>query len=104
MNRLGCRMGLHKWVRYEREDADLENPSRSIEWFSKCRYCGREQGSGTVVSLYLCGPAVLAAVAVFWLLSPLLGVVLMIGALGGLMWAMGPAAIGRVARWLSIGR
>jgi hypothetical protein len=41
---------------------------------------------------------------VFWLVSPLLGAIIMIGAVGGLMWTMLPASISLVARWLSVGR
>jgi hypothetical protein len=48
--------------------------------------------------------SLLAAVAVFWFLSPLLGALMMIGAIGGLGWAMVPPIIDRAVKWLSIGR
>ena len=40
----------------------------------------------------------------FWLLSPFLGAALMIGAVGGLMWAMVPPIVERFTGWLSVGR
>jgi hypothetical protein len=56
------------------------------------------------ISLLLVLVAIAAAVAIFFFLSPFFGAVIMIGALGGLMWTMVPASVERIARWLSVGR
>ena len=56
------------------------------------------------VSLLILVATLVAAVAIFFLLSPFFGAVIMIGALGGLMWMMVPASVERIARWLSVGR
>ena len=48
--------------------------------------------------------AVVAGVAVALTVGSLLGYLLIIGGVGGLGWAYVPAGIGRVARWLSMGR
>jgi hypothetical protein len=45
--------------------------------------------------------ALAASVAVFWLVSPLLGAIMMIGAVGGLGCAVVPLAIERIVRWLT---
>jgi hypothetical protein len=90
-----CRLGFHKWVRAKRR-AD------SDEAFTVCRRCGREPGSGLVASLSLCGAVTLAAMILFWVGSPFLASVLMIGAVTGLGWTMLPAVFDRVAHWLSV--
>ena len=101
MKRFRCRIGLHKWVRVRQVDLDLENPSQSAYWRTTCRYCGCEHGSGTAVLATLSVVAVGASVAVFWLVSPLLGAIMMIGAVGGLGWAVAPAVVERIVRWLA---
>ena len=54
--------------------------------------------------MHVFGLVVVASVMCFWLLSPLLGAALMIGAVGGLMWAMVPPLVERFTGWLSAGR
>jgi hypothetical protein len=103
MKRFRCRIGLHKWVQVRQRDPDLDNPGQSAYWRTTCRYCGCEHGSGIVALTTACVVAVVASIAVFWLLSPLLGAIMMCGAVGGLGWAVVPATIDRVARWLSVG-
>jgi hypothetical protein len=60
-----------------------------------------ERASGTLVSLLLFGSMAIASLIVFWFF-PLLGTIMIIGSAGGLMWAVAPASIERVARWLSM--
>lgn len=96
--KLRCRLHLHKWVRIKQPTGSDE------EWRMECRYCHAPQKAGSIVSMGFFGVFALAAVAVFWFLSPLLGAVMMVGAMSGLMWAMGPPIVDRVSRWLSIGR
>jgi Flp pilus assembly protein TadB len=99
-----CRLGLHHWTRLRIEDRDLDNPRASAEWVSVCRDCGAGRADSIGLALAICAAAVVASVLVFWLVSPLLGAIIMIGAVGGLMWTMLPASISLVARWLSVGR
>lgn len=63
--------------------------------------CGRERGSGTLVATILFTGFAVAAVLAFYVVSRLLGAVMMIGALSGLAWAMGPPIVERIAGWLS---
>ena len=95
---------MHRWARLLEEDRDLENPGTTAEWTTVCRDCGTERGASVGLAVGFCVAAAAASVVCFWLISPFLGAVLMIGAVGGLMWTMLPASIGRVVRWLSAGR
>src|SRR3954467_5372522 len=92
-----CRVGLHTWVRIKQAAGSDE------EWLSQCRLCGKPKSSGVAVSFGLFLAFAVASVLVFWFTSPCLGAVMMMGAIGGLGWAMGPAVIDRVATWLSVG-
>jgi hypothetical protein len=85
-------------------DYTLAEPGQSVEWKKACRDCGREQTSGVAISMALSALFAVAAVAVFWLWSPMLGAIMMIGAVGGLGVTMIPVVIERVTRWLSAGR
>jgi hypothetical protein len=85
------------------EDRDLDNPGASAGWVSVCRDCGAGRTASIGFALAICAAAVVASVLVFWLFSPLLGAIIMIGAVGGLMWTMLPASISLIARWLSVG-
>jgi hypothetical protein len=102
--RLRCRLGLHRWARYRETDASPANPARAAEWHVRCGDCGAERHAGTATSLMIFAVVFAGGVLslAFW--SPLVGALLLVGAMGGLMWAMGPAAIGFVVRWLSVGR
>src|SRR5262249_40495122 len=85
---LRCRIGFHRWVRSRRTDPEQDNGAQSGEGESTCRYCGRAQGSGIGLLSALIGAAVIGAVAVWWFLSPMLGAVIMIGAVFGLFAVM----------------
>jgi hypothetical protein len=52
------------------------------------------------VSAVLFGAIFVASLVVLWF-APLLGAIMVIGSVGGLLVAVGPASIERVARWLS---
>lgn len=102
--KLRCRVGLHRWARYRETDPDLEDRGPSAAWSTRCRDCGREVGTGhawaTVVFLVVFAGAV-------WCLAagpPLLGAVLMIGAMSGLTLTAGAVLGTRLVRWLSLGR
>ena len=99
---LRCRLHLHRWVRRRSTDTTLAEPSLAPTWQTVCRDCGVAQTSGTLISAYLFAMVLLAGVGLFWV-APFLGAVLVIGAMGGLMWSMRPGLIGRLARWLSVG-
>lgn len=101
---LRCRAGLHRWARYEKTDPDLADRGTSAEWQTRCRDCERVQGTGTVwVAVAF---LVVLAVAVWCLAAgpPLLGAILMVGAVGGLLWSAGAVIGNRIVRWLTVGR
>src|SRR5581483_3148715 len=104
MERLRCRLGLHHWARIRETDGEVANPAESARWTTRCRDCGRVRGTGQVGSIALFVLAFAAAVAIFLTFSPFLGAIVMVGAVLGLGWAMGPALIAFVVRWLSTGR
>jgi hypothetical protein len=54
-------------------------------------------------ALFTSGFFVVAAILVFWLWSPFLGAIMMIGAVMGLLLAVGPMVLEQVARWLTLG-
>jgi hypothetical protein len=101
---LRCRMGFHRWVRIRRTDRDLDNPAESAEWESSCRDCGRVRGSGIGFAVLVIGAAFIAAVAVWWFFSPMLGAIIMVGVVGAVGVVMVPTAISRIVQWLSMGR
>jgi hypothetical protein len=94
MKPLRCRLGLHAWRRVRQPRGADE------EWITTCRDCRQTLGSGASVSTWIFAAFVVASAVVWWF-APLLGAVMMIGAVTGLAWMAGPAAVGRVARWLS---
>jgi hypothetical protein len=55
------------------------------------------------VALSMTGLFVVASVVVFWLWSPFLGAIMMIGAMMGLLVAVGPTVLEQIARWLTLG-
>lgn len=93
-------MGFHRWVRVRETDPSLDNPSQSAQWRTVCRYCKRERNPSVRVSAVLFGAIFVASLVVLWF-APLLGAIMIIGSAGGLLVAVGPASIERVARWLS---
>jgi hypothetical protein len=92
-----CSLGLHRWA-YARQRAD--DPSG----FVVCRDCGRRRSSGLRISMVLFAAFFIGGIAVFALWSPLLGALMIIGAIGGSGWSMLTALFDRVTRWLTIGR
>lgn len=83
--RLRCRIGLHRWVEFKHEDADVENPGAEAVSLTRCRYCGVERGSGISFAVVLVGVAAATGALLWWLVSPVLGVLLLMGALLGLL-------------------
>lgn len=79
--RLRCRVALHRWARFKHEDADLENPAAQAMWITRCRYCGVERGNGVRFFVGLAVGLIAAAVLLWWLVSPVLAALLVIGAL-----------------------
>lgn len=86
-------------MRIRETDPTVANPSQSAEWRTVCRDCKSERGSGVVFSLILFAVVFTGSLVVFWY-RPLLGSILIIGAIGALGPSVAPAAIGRLARWL----
>ena len=102
---LRCRVGLHRWARFkEITDPDLADPSSSAEWVTRCRDCSREQGTGTVWATVAFLIVFFVALWCLFFGPPLLGAVLMIGAITGLLWAAGATIGDRLIRWMSTGR
>jgi hypothetical protein len=95
--RLRCRTGLHRWVQIKHEDTDLENPGQEVVWRTTCRYCGMERGSGLAAVVVLVGLFAAGGAVVWWLVSPVLGGLLIAGAVLGTGWAALLAALGRVS-------
>jgi hypothetical protein len=92
-----CAVGLHRWVRAKaRADSD--------EAWTECAVCGKRRGDGPLLSALIFVAVAAAAIVVWAVWAPLLGAVMLIGAVMGLGWSMGPAIIGFFARWLSLGR
>lgn len=86
MRRFRCRVRFHKWVRVKHEDPDLADPSESAEWRTVCRYCGVERRGGFRSTAALAGTFAVAGVFVWWLVSPVLGVLIVAGSILGLGW------------------
>jgi hypothetical protein len=102
--KLRCRIGLHRWARYLESDPDLQDRGATTEWHTRCRDCNRKLGSGTAWATVT---FLIVFAAAIWCLAagpPLLGAVLMIGAVSGLLWTAGAVLGGRFVRWLSMGR
>jgi hypothetical protein len=97
--RLRCRIGLHRWVQFKHEDADLENPGAEAVWLTRCRYCGVERGSGVSFVMFPVGVAAAAGALVWWLVSAVLGVLLLMGALLGLLAVARAFALSRPGRF-----
>lgn len=100
--RLRCRLGLHRWVRVQHRDPDLELPAP--EWRTECRDCGRLRGSGLPVALTFFGLVFVAGLALLAWGPPFLGALVIVGSVGGLGWTAGLEGLQRIARWLSFGR
>ena len=75
---------------------DLENPGQDVEWRTRCRCCGAERRSGLASAFALAGVLSVVGVLLWWLVSPVLGGLLIIGAVMGLGWAAAIAALGRI--------
>jgi hypothetical protein len=99
--RVRCRVGLHKWVRIRETDPTVDNPSQSAEWRSVCRYCKTEHGSGVLAVSVVSGAFFVAGVVLLLVAPSLLAATLIIGSMGGLLVAVGPAALERITRLLS---
>lgn len=67
---------------------------------TRCRDCGTDHSRRTLVVFLV---FLVASAVVFWFL-PMLGALMMIGAVGGLGVVVLPAALERVSTWLSVGR
>lgn len=104
MENIRCRLGLHRWARVRAEDLSLAEPGANAVWTTRCRDCGVVRGTGQVGSFALFALAVAVALVLFFTVSPFLGAIVMVGAVLGLGWSMGPAIIEFAARWLSMGR
>ena len=76
---------------------DLENPGQDVEWQTSCRYCGTERRSGLASTFALAGVFAVSGVLLWWLVSPVLGGILIIGAVMGLGWAGTMTALGRAS-------
>ena len=82
-------------MQIQHRDMDLENPGQDVEWRTSCRYCGAERGSGLASTFALAGVLAVAGVLLWWLVSPVLGGLLITGAVIGLGWAGTITALGR---------
>ncbi|HVP75123.1 MAG TPA: hypothetical protein VMS63_03800, partial [Gaiellaceae bacterium] len=87
------------WVQLKHEDADLEYPGAEAVWLTRCRYCGVERGSGVSFVVVLVGVAAAAGALLWWLVSPVLGVLLLMGALLGLLAVARGLALSRPSRF-----
>ena len=77
-------------------DTDLENPGEHAVWRTTCRYCDAERRSGLASTFVLAGVLAGAGVLLWWLVSPVLGGLVLTGAVLGLGWAAAVAALGRI--------
>jgi hypothetical protein len=93
--RLRCRIGFHRWVRIQHRDLDLESPGQEVVWRTMCRDCGLERGSGLRSMAVLVVVVAVAGGLLWWLISPVLGVLLLAAGVIGLGWAARMTALGR---------
>jgi hypothetical protein len=91
---------LSQWVRVRKTDPDLAVHGPDIEWFRRCAYCGRKPGDDVLVPLVVTGVALVASAVAFWF-APLLGALMMIGAVMGLVGLMFSVGFERIGHWLS---
>jgi hypothetical protein len=85
---LRCRLGLHRWVRMRTLDPSLANPGRSATSRTECRDCHAERGSGIRSTLVLVAVLAVGSAVVGITFSPVLGGLLLVGAVMGLAGAM----------------
>lgn len=83
-------------MRIKHEDADLAEPGTAAEWRTACRYCGVERGSGLRFMVGLAGALAVAGALLWWLVSPVLGVLLVMGSVLGLGRTAALTLLGRV--------
>jgi hypothetical protein len=60
--------------------------------------------SGVAFVAVVFGLVLVAGIVLLAWGPPLLGALLIVGAIGGLGWSVVPEALNRIARWLSVGR
>ena len=89
---------MHRWAQFKQVDSDLEVPGKEAVWLTRCRYCGAERGSGVYFTLSLAGVLAAAAALLWWLVSPVLGVLVLMGALMSLLALARAFAYGRPSR------
>jgi hypothetical protein len=65
-----------------------------------CRDCRTEHGSGISFSVFFITTVLAVGVVLLWY-APLLGAIVIIGSVGAMGVIVIPAAIERIARWLS---
>jgi hypothetical protein len=97
--RLRCRIGMHRWVQFKQEDADLENPGAHAVWLTRCSCCGVERGSGLTSLVVLVAVAAATGAFVYRLVSPVFGVLLLLGAVLGLLAVARAFALSRPSRF-----
>ena len=97
--RFRCRLGLHRWAEFKHEDADLENPGAAAVWLTRCRYCGVERGSGVPFMVGMAGVLAAVGMLLWWLLSPVLGVLVLLGSVLSLLAVGRAVALGRPTRF-----
>ena len=97
--RFRCRIGLHRWAEFKHEDADLESPGVGAVWLTRCRYCGVARGSGVSFMAGMAGVLAVAGALVWWLLSPVLGVLVLLGSVLSLLAVGRAVALGRPTRF-----
>jgi hypothetical protein len=84
-------------VQIKHEDTDLENPGQEVVWRTTCRYCGVARGSGLAAVVVLVGLVAAGGMLVWWLVSPVLGGLMIAGAVLGAGWAATFAVLGRIS-------
>ena len=83
-------------MQIKHEDTDLDNPQEEVEWRTVCRYCGLEQRAGLGATFALAGIVAVAGALLWWLVSPVLGGLLIMGAVLGLGWTAALTFLGRM--------
>jgi hypothetical protein len=95
---LRCRLGLHRWAQFKQLDMDLFDPGRGAIWMWRCRDCGRERRSGLAFIVEVSCALVIGGGVLWWLVSPTLGLALLVAAAIGLAWAARIAFYGDPSR------